>query len=837
MSDTATCNSEAVPEALKALRRWLCWRYKKRNGKTTKVPYVAGSERRASSTDPDTWTDFDTAQAASEAYSGVGVALGDGFAGMDLDNAIDADGELKPWAADIVRRLDSYTEVSPSGRGVKIFLWGRLSRKGNRRDLGDGHVEVYWTDRYFTVTGRHLAGTPHEIRDRQEELEALHRELFPPKEEPQTTPPQEPINLPEGDLLERMFAASNGSAVRRLWEGDIDGYPSQSEADCALCAHLAFWTGGDRAWIDRLFRRSGLCRDKWTERSDYRARTISKALEGLSDTYEPRGSRGHGAVDLSGMAGNTDDAPVPEDGETVKEDVNELLEQVTARLENEDEFEALTAVLNSAELLAQLKLADATQWEVTRARLKKLLSGSLRLGELDRQVARAAEEISGLANDPEGKELFYAAARHLAETGRYLALETDGTPELYHYEGGVWRPGGKDAVNRELETLLKAEHTEHAARQVHHHLRAMTFLRRSEMGLRPGKLAVANGLLNIENGGFRELRPEDHALARLPVRYDPEADCPQVDRFLAEVLAERQKRATVWEYMGYALQPRNHYKRALIIFGPTDAGKSVLLDFALAFYGPENDARQTIQDLANRTWALAQLYGRPINIRADLGNAVIDNIGLVKELIAGDSISAEKKFKDPFTFRPRTKFLFSANEAPRRSTEDDAFWSRWITLIFPRSVPKAHQDKHLIEKLTTPGELSGALNRALEGLERLEAQGGFSYAPSAAENQRLWDTYGSALQRFISACVEPCWDQEAAEPQSDIYRAYCQFAEQQNATIESKGRFTRELKKLGPVAAAKRRIDGSQVWCYTGMRLRDEEVGTREKKSVQRDGA
>ncbi len=110
-----------------------------------------------------------------------------------------------------------------------------------------------------------------------------------------------------------MFRAANGAAVRRLWEGDIEGYPSHSEADCALCSHLAFWTGADAERIDRMFRKSGLCRDKWLERADYRKSTIAKALEGLTDTYSPPPAPDP-AVDLTGIL-SQDGTPSGEAGQ------------------------------------------------------------------------------------------------------------------------------------------------------------------------------------------------------------------------------------------------------------------------------------------------------------------------------------------------------------------------------------------------------------------------------------------------------------------------------------------------------------------------------------------
>ena len=94
--------------------------------------------------------------------------------------------------------------------------------------------------------------------------------------------------LDDAVLLDRARDARNGARFTRLWNGDWSGYASQSEADSALCFMLAFWTGRDAGRIDRLFRRSGLMRDKWEKRDDYREKTIENACQITSEVWDPR---------------------------------------------------------------------------------------------------------------------------------------------------------------------------------------------------------------------------------------------------------------------------------------------------------------------------------------------------------------------------------------------------------------------------------------------------------------------------------------------------------------------------------------------------------------------
>jgi primase-polymerase (primpol)-like protein len=125
-------DTRKVPVALKARNKWVLWREGNIAGRQTKVPYFSlnGALRHASSTDPKTWTGFFSAKRQVEEHhmNGPGTCFdGDGIAGADFDGCRNPKtGEIEPWALDWLKRLDSYSEVSPSGCGVKTFVRGRL---------------------------------------------------------------------------------------------------------------------------------------------------------------------------------------------------------------------------------------------------------------------------------------------------------------------------------------------------------------------------------------------------------------------------------------------------------------------------------------------------------------------------------------------------------------------------------------------------------------------------------------------------------------------------------------------------------------------------------------
>jgi hypothetical protein len=276
---------------MRDLRQWVCWRLEERAGELTKVPYSSLTGEKAKSTDPATWAGYqETVKAHKKhGYDGIGFVFTpeDALCGVDLDGCLNTEtGEVEGWAQEIIEELDSYTEVTPSGKGVHVLVRGKLPEGRNRK----GRFEVYDRGRYFTVTGRHLSGTPRKIESRQEELERVVRRVFGQKGKNghgEYSKVTEPIDngLPDNEIVQKALGASNGEKFRRLWAGDTSGYTSTSEADQALCSLLAFWAGPDFGRIDALFRQSGLYRKKW-ERADYRDRTISKALENKTEFYE-----------------------------------------------------------------------------------------------------------------------------------------------------------------------------------------------------------------------------------------------------------------------------------------------------------------------------------------------------------------------------------------------------------------------------------------------------------------------------------------------------------------------------------------------------------------------
>ena len=275
---------------------------------------------KASTTNPATWGRFDDAfdAVSSGKADGVGVVLGDGFIGIDIDHCRNAEtGEITAAALALIRTLNSYTEISPSGTGVHIWVRGACPPGGLHRH----GVELYSQGRYFTITGHHLPGTPSAINDRTAQVTDLYAQLAggkPSSSSSSSSPASSSASrssssaarvVPttrrdDAELLATARRASNGGAFDRLWSGDTSAYNGDdSAADLALLNHLAFYTGRDAQRMDRLFRQSGLMRAKWDSRrrdTTYGAISIARAIADCTEVYESTGDP------------EIDDSPEPE---------------------------------------------------------------------------------------------------------------------------------------------------------------------------------------------------------------------------------------------------------------------------------------------------------------------------------------------------------------------------------------------------------------------------------------------------------------------------------------------------------------------------------------------
>jgi len=291
-----------LPAFLKGINNWVRWKLEpSADGKPTKVPYRLDG-RKAASTRPEDWTDYHRAVAGAvlDDKQGVGFVVNGGIVGFDLDGCRNPQtGELAPWAEQIIDALESYTEITPSQTGARVWVRGELPGKDKVFNLdpavgfGDKvKIEVFTEARYFTVTGDSYFEPSGDVEER--DMTAVYQMLHDIRaNHPAPTPRKDSVDTDAGEPTKIELLGTFGTTKYDIFmHGEIESrepfvisnrigrltYPSQSEADMGFATVLAIQYNGDVQKIDGEFRKSALYRPKW-ERADYRNKTITKAVE------------------------------------------------------------------------------------------------------------------------------------------------------------------------------------------------------------------------------------------------------------------------------------------------------------------------------------------------------------------------------------------------------------------------------------------------------------------------------------------------------------------------------------------------------------------------------
>lgn len=271
-------------------RQWVCWRMEKREGKPTKVP-VQPTGLLAATDNQRTWSSYDECiDAASRNGWGIGYVFAGDVVGVDLDKCRDPlTGAIEDWAVEIMLRLRSYTEISPSGTGLHVLCTGAIPRDGGRR----GQIEVYTRGRFFCVTGQHVEDYPDEIAPAEEALEWLWATHI------RRTTPEAPVgDVSPGEMPWDKFDAimENDEKFRKTFLHKRPDLHDQSLSafDFSLCVLAAQtgWNDGELAALIMHHRKKWGGTEKSTQRKDYVARTVSNTREALRRRLEGNESLG-----------------------------------------------------------------------------------------------------------------------------------------------------------------------------------------------------------------------------------------------------------------------------------------------------------------------------------------------------------------------------------------------------------------------------------------------------------------------------------------------------------------------------------------------------------------
>ncbi len=779
-----------IPREMRIFDRWLVWKYElTEDGKWTKVPYNARTGRKASSTNPGTWASFTDAIAAyrSEKYDGIGFVPGPdiGIVGVDIDHCLDDNGGITSTAAKkIAATFNSYTEMSPGSNGLRIFTRGRVEmgeRKGGQRRDG---VEVYPRGQYLTCTGHRIDGYAETIVDAPDgALQALWDSLNPPRhdeERPKSGTRHRAEEAPADDLalIEMARNASNGNKFSRLWSGDTsDASGDDSVADLALCAILAFWTGRDGARMDRLFRQSGLVRNKWDERrgaSTYGSATIEKAIANCSDVYKPR---------LRVVRSNSEEDGADHVPPTSTEAVH------------------FTDMWNAQRFVAE---------HGSDIRWCKSLGGWL-----------VWDGGRWIADDT------YGVMRHAKLTTRAMLAEAAKTPTDERMKALASHALKSQSESR-LNAMINLAKSEPGIATVPEAFDADPWL-----------INVHNGTIDLRTGTCRAHRREDLLTKTALVDYDPHATCPTFLTFLHDIMKGRAELVDFLQHaIGYTLVGTTREQIMLILHGGGANGKSTLIETLMGMLGDyarsmPSDALMVKRGDDGPKNEIARLRGVRLAAAVESDEGRRFSEAFVKQITGTDTVTVRHLYNDFFDMRPEFTVWLSTNHKPQIKNTDHGIWRRIRLVPFDvtfkeRSATDGDsvlcKDEQMPERLRQ--ELPGILNWVIQGCLAWQRDG----LPVPEPVKKATEGYRAEMD-LVAAWIADCCiiSPTAEETATELHKSYAAWCEENGErSMTSRalaGRFKdREFTQTRSTTARK--------WCGIRLRAPTEAREEREQGAI-----
>lgn len=802
----------AFPQELKHLTRWIV-------RTADKTPFSAfEQDENLGPINPhneDFQADYDTALGALEQttlYSGIGFVFNraDGYTGTDFDNCVNPETqEIRQDIKEIIEKVDSYTEFSPSGTGIHIITRGWQFPIGPAGEQGGkiGKAEMYSGKRYFTVTGHHVAGTALTVNNRDlqwlYERVIVNREFDIVKSTRNGTASQSEsscvVTRKTTVIASKYDTLMAGVITRSKETGSSDfaiedanqvlTYESQSSADYALLRLIADkLQTEDPDVIKAEFMKSPLGARSKATRGDYLDRTIKKLLA------SPR------------VRINTADNTA--DGDGISIDRPKLLTEVgnARRL-----IEAHGKNIRYCFETDSWYFFNGKIWEMDRrsVHIQDLLKRMLIQMQADSNQAIAA--IQGLDN-------VLAQVTKSLEPKRGVILSQEENQILNNYKS--------------VAALLQWSKTSESSQKIH----GSVDQAKSEPGISVLKSAfdINQMICNVENGTlvfskdtndviFRKHQREDLCTRMMPVKYDPSAECPQFEKFIDWMFPVKEVRDYVLTYLSLCLTGQI-IRAILILYGEGANGKSTLIKTMYGLFGKEGDQYGT--SVAFSTFAVGREESAggargdliPLNgprmVTASESNQSHTKLDMarIKEITGGDATTARGVYASKVdTFYAQCKIILLTNNLPSISDDSDGAWDRLKLVNCDSRVGPDERDENLPGKLIAEGP--GILNLLIRYLQGY-LKSGFHEPQSVKMATEAYRGSENHINRFAAECCET--GKAFTVPSSEFYQRYRGWATSNGEEPESQKAVVQYLERRLKVKA-RHTMDGNML---SGIKLK-----------------
>ena len=724
---------ENIPNELRDVPQWVCW------VGSDKVPRNPFTGKNAKSNDPKTWSDLNTAASACEKYNfdGVGFMFANGYFGVDLDHCIDK----VDFCDEFVETLQSYAEISKSGSGLHIICKGSLPDGARRR----GGIEMYSSGRYFICTGNVYNQKYKNVIDCTESIKVLHSKYLPSETPKVQAQKISPVNMSDAEVIDKARSCKTGGLFNILYSGNWQGaYPSQSEADLALCNQLAFWTQRNSEQMDRIFRASGLMRDKWDERrggSTYGAITIGKAIASCVDVYEPKKYEDDTKLAFALFGDGTVGVEAPK-----------KLYDMTDTGNAHRLYDKFGSIIRYSYNRKKWFYWDGKMWrDDASGQIKKL--ADIICEDLKREAFMEQDEKTQM-------DMLKWANRTSSSKGKEAMIK-----ECQHLDGIPASPDDFDVY--------------------------------------PDYLNCQNGIVNLRNG---ELIPHDSGFMASKIcysEYDVSGRKPERWlRFLDDVTNhDKELQEYIQRCVGYSVSGSNREQCAYFLYGIGNNGKSTFLDTLSDLLGgyaanaqPETIMMKKYGD-GGAGSDIARLKSARFVTSEEPTEGVRLNEGLLKQLTGGSKVTCRFLYGDEFEYTPEFKIWIATNHKPIVRGTDVGIWRRIKLIPFEVNIPPKKVDKNLKYKLRE--EFPQIMRWAVEGCMKWQKYG-MKEPECVREAVKEYKHEMDLLAGFIEQCIIIDYVSGEKIMANDLFRAYIRWAKDNNEYEMSSKKFFMEITKKLP---------------------------------------
>lgn len=437
----------------------------------------------------------------------------------------------------------------------------------------------------------------------------------------------------------------------------------------------------------------------------------------------------------------------------------------------------------------------------------------------DRKVSQATELI----------------VKYILENNNIYTTKDDVKSEMWIYKEGIYIPQGKSEVKEIMRKVLEEWFNMYFYNQVLAKIEADTYIDSNKFFSvsYPEEIPVQNGILNVFTRDLKPYSPKKIFFGKLPVIYDQNAICPAIDCFLNDILPNQEDKLVAYELVGFGLLKEYRYEQAAMLVGNGRNGKGKFLELIKRLVGPENCASIPLSSLIPESFAVSELFGKLFNLAGDIGHDDLKDTSMFKSLTGRDLVTAQRKFLNGLAFENHAKFIFACNELPSVYDTSRGFWDRWILLEFPYTFVTKEEfesskdkkllkvkDENIINKIITAGELSGLLNQALDGLQRLNNNKKFSMTKGTNQIKELWIRKANSFIAFAFDFIEEDYDKHITK--KEMRKHYSNYCKKHGVMGKSDFVIKKVLQEM--FGANDERItigkypDNESIWVWQGVK-------------------